>query len=57
MSDYEIDKKLPAPRGTKCNCGHSVEVHGTNGKICGGCECRAFVQAFDPKKPQESKMP
>ena len=43
QQSYEINP-LVAPKGTKCNCGHSVEVHGTNGKICGACPCKVFVE-------------
>ena len=54
-ASYEINT-LIAPKGTKCNCGHSIEVHGSNGKICAACPCKVFVEAFDPKRPMEAMI-
>jgi hypothetical protein len=53
---YEINKYI-VPRGTKCSCGHAIEVHGTNGRICGACPCKIFVEIFDPKRPMATRVP
>lgn len=41
---YKINN-MSVPPGTKCECGHSVEAHGSSGKICAGCrECKQFKE-------------
>ena len=56
MSDYEFKKAYLHPKGSKCNCGHKIEDHGSNGRMCMmiSCQCRLFTLAFDPARPQET---
>lgn len=46
MSDgatYKINQDGFTP-GSYCECGHSVEAHGSKGMMCAGCKCKQFVR-------------
>jgi ribosomal protein S27AE len=44
MADYA--ERTPLPDHDKCAaCGHVRAAHGSNGMVCGACECLQFVEA------------
>ena len=39
--NYRIGVETAKP-GSRCKCGHVIEAHGTQGKICAACDCKQF---------------
>lgn len=47
MSDYRINNSPILP-GAKCECGHTIAAHGSNGMVCAACGpkvCPVFKEA------------